>query len=287
MAIDPDKVLAAPPSVVPSGWDVDDVILYHLGLGAGVPPTDPGELAYVLEPDPKVLPTFGVIPASAASVVATKVDGLEFGSTLVLHGEHEIVVHRPLPASAPGATSSGRVVAVHDKGRSAVAVVQVDTSTEAGELLCSNRYSLFLKGAGGFGGDPGPAAEPFEPVGEPDAVIEVPTLPQQALIYRLSGDRNRLHADPGYAAKAGFERPILHGLCTWGTTCKAITDHLLDGDVTAVAGWSARFTGVVFPGEVLEVRCWRQGGTILATASVPERDAVVLSNGRRQVAGGA
>jgi acyl dehydratase len=173
------------------------------------------------------------------------------------------------------------VAGVHDKGKGALVVLETVTAdAESGRKLCTNRFSLFIVGEGGFGGDDGPpstAARPPERVA--DAVIDCATLPQQALIYRLSGDLNPLHADPEFAAKAGFERPILHGLCSYGIACRAAVDALLDGDVERVATYRARFAGVFFPGETLRVSLRHHDGDVLMSAASAERDAPVLSGG--------
>jgi acyl dehydratase len=278
MPLDPDIATAAPQSDFPDSWDADRVLLYHVGLGAGARPTDPAELAYVNERHLKVLPTFSVIPGFEAVRPAMQGPGLDYKISQMLHGEQELVVHNPLPPEASVVTTPA-VEAVYDKGKAGLLVLRGETRTTDGTLLCTNRFRLFIRGEGGFGGDSGPAAEPWEVSGEPALRAEVPTLPQQAAIYRLSGDRNPLHIDPSFAARAGFVRPILHGLCTYGMVCKAIVDGLLDGDTTAVGGWSARFAGSVYPGETLVVSAWKHDEGFLVQTEVGERGVVALSNG--------
>ena len=279
MPIDLDKALGASLPTASSGWVEKDVILYHLGLGAGVPATDPGELAYTYEnADLKVLPTFAVQPAFPMLAGIMGVDGLSFNLMSLLHGEQDIQLAGPLPTAATSSTS-GRVAEIWDKGKAALVVVEATTEDAKGQTLCVNRFSLFLRGEGGFGGDPGPSSsgEPA-PDRAPDHVVESPTLEQQALLFRLSGDINPLHADPAMATMAGFERPILHGLCSYGIVCKAAVDTALGGDVAAVARWQARFAGVVLPGQTIVTDLWDEGNKILVSAKVKETGAPVLSN---------
>ena len=277
MPIDREKALA---HVFPSGtggYGRDDVILYHLGVGAGVPPTDPNELRYTYEKDLEVLPSFATVARSGAGAAISDVPALKFDPRLLLHGEQDVEIHRPLP---PEATLSGhsRIADIFDKGKAALVIVEVVASDDAGPLY-TNRMSLFLRGEGGFGGPRGPEVGNEAPSRRPDGVIESRTLPQQALIYRLCGDKNPLHCDPEFAKAGGFDRPILHGLCSYGIVCKAIVDGALGGDPARVARWQARFRGVAFPGETYETRWWRDGERILAEAWSKDRSQIILSNG--------
>jgi acyl dehydratase len=276
--IDPAVATSTPYPDKVDSWDEDRVILYHLGLGAGTPPTDLDELNYVNERHLKVLPAFSVIPGFEAVRPSLQGPGLDYHLSKMLHGEQEVVVHAPLPPKAE-IVSTARVESVYDKGKAALAILRADTRTADGQELFTTRYSLFIRGEGGFGGDPSPAAEPWEPKGDPDVVVEQTTLPQQAAIYRLSGDRNPLHIDPKFAAKAGFDQPILHGLCTYGMVCKAVVDNVLDGDTTAVGRYYGRFAGSVFPGETLRTKIWNQDGRILVETTILDRDIVAISNG--------
>ena len=281
MPIDPSVALGAPIPSFTTTWDADDVILYHLGIGAGLGrPTDPAELAYTYEQRLAVLPSFGVIPAFPGLLTAFsgEVPGLAIDPALGLHGEQDLEIHQPIPTSG-SVENRPRVAALYDKGSAGVVVIEVE-SGPAGDPLFTNRFTVFARGEGGFGGDrnsPGPQNSP--PDREPDAVAESPTMRHQALIYRLSGDKNPLHADPDFAKLGGFDAPILHGLCTYGIACKAVVDTLLDGDVNAVARYQVRFTGVVFPGETVVTSMWREGERIVLSATTKERpDKAVLSN---------
>ena len=278
MPIDLEKAQGAELPPAEGSWGPDDVILYQLGIGAGLEaPTDPKELEYTYEKNLKVLPSFGVTPVFGAIGGLAQVPGIQINFALMLHGEQEIVVHRPIPPQAKIA-STGRIAAIYDKSKAALIVIETETREQGGEPLFTNRFSLFARGEGGFGGDSGPKARSERPDREPDLVATSRTLPWQALLYRMSGDKNPLHADPEFAKLGGFDTPILHGLCSYGIVCKAVVDHALDGAVEQVAGYHARFAGVVFPGETIETSMWREDGRILVTARALERDAPVISN---------
>ena len=277
MPIDPSQALGAELGEGQTSYTKDQVILYHLGVGAGQPPTEPNELEYTYEKNLKVLPSFGVIPTFGAMGNLGSVPGLEFNFAMLLHGEQDLEVHQPIPPEAT-LTNKARVAEIWDKRKAALVVLQVDSADESGKPLFTNRFSLFLRGEGGFGGEPGPKAGNAAPDREPDGIIESRSLPQQALIYRLSGDKNPLHADPEFAKMAGFDKPIIHGLCSYGIVCKAIVDGVLGGDVAKVARYQARFAGVGFPGETYVVSYWKEGDVILFRAKSKERDAKIISN---------
>jgi acyl dehydratase len=277
MPIDPSKALGFELGESQYTYTADDVILYHLGVGAGVPATDANELEYTYEKNLKVLPSFGVIPTFGSMGGLGNVPGLDFNFAMLLHGEQALEIHRPIPSEAT-ITNRGKVAEIWDKGKAALVVMQVDTTDEKGEPLFTNRFSLFLRGEGGFGGESGPKAGNVAPDRDPDGVIETTTLPQQALLYRLSGDKNPLHADPEFAKMAGFDTPIIHGLCSYGVVCKAVVDAALGGDVTKVAGYEARFAGVGFPGETYLISYWNEDGKILIAAQSKDRGAPIISN---------
>lgn len=277
MPIDIDKVVGSTLAPVETSWDPDDVILYHLGLGAGVPATDEGELEYCYEGKLKVLPSFAVVPVFSAIAGVVVLDGIQINPMMILHGEQEITIHKTLPTSAK-VSSTATVTDVFDKGKGAAIVVRVETTDEGGEALATNRFVIFARGEGGFGGPSGPAPGNDAPEREADHTFESPTLEQQALLYRLSGDKNPLHADPSFAAMGGFDRPILHGLCSYGIVCKAVVDGVLGGDVNRLAGYSARFAGVVFPGETIVTSVWEEGDKLIVSASSKDRGTPVISN---------
>ena len=279
MPINLDIALGAQLEPVEFSWSSSDVQLYHLALGAGQDPMDPGQLRYLTDGTPQVLPTFSSVAATFHMTEPPKVSfpGVDIELSRVLHASEAVTVPAPLPPSGSGRAIT-RVTDIWDKGKAAVLLNETTVTDPAGNLLWSTKRSIFARGEGGFGGDRGPSTSSETPDRAPDFTIDIPVLPQQALLYRLCGDRNPLHSDPGFAAAAGFPRPILHGLCTYGMTCKALVDTVLDGDAAQVASYGARFAGVVFPGETLRATVWEDGGAFVALVTVPAReDTVVLS----------
>jgi acyl dehydratase len=280
MPIDAAKALAAEPRSGEITWTPKDVLLYHLGIGAGLPATDPDELRYTLESRLQVLPSFATVAGSGAPGVISglSMPGVEVDLARVLHGGQSLTVHRPIPAEGR-ATATSRVAAVYDKGKAAILVLRTDVADADGPLW-TNDAQIYVRGEGGWGGDRGPATRLDPPAGQPDRTLERTVREDQALLYRLSGDWNPLHADPDFAKTAGFDRPILHGLCTYGMTLKAAVDTLLGGEVSRVRAYATRFAGVVFPGETLRIRLWKQaGGVVRAEVSAVERgDAPVLAD---------
>jgi acyl dehydratase len=279
MPIDVDVALNAELDPIEFSWASSDVQLYQLGLGAGADPMDHRELRYLVDDTPQVLPTFGTVAATfhATKPPTVQFPGIDIELSKVLHASERVEVPGPLPP-AGSAKAVTRFTDIWDKGKAAVILSETKVSTPDGTLLWTQKRSIFARGEGGFGGERGPSGSDATPGRAPDLEVDVPILPQQALLYRLCGDRNPLHSDPEFAAAAGFPQPILHGLCTYGMTCKAITDAVLDGDAAAVTAYGARFAGVAFPGETLKVGIWKEDGRLLANVFAPARDnAIVLS----------
>jgi acyl dehydratase len=267
MPIDPAAAIGADLGVTKFEWTSTDVLLYHLALGA-----DTTDLAYVLD-RLKVLPTFGVVAPNFRMFEppAVTFPGIDIDLSKVLHGTQSITVHAPLPTDGQ-AVAQSRIADVWDKGKAAVIIQEATVTTPTGDPLWTTRSGIFARGEGGFGGSRGSSDRLPAPTGDPVLEVEVPTLPQQALLYRLCGDRNPLHADPVFAAGAGFDRPILHGLCTYGVVCKALVDNLLSGDVSRVGSFSTRFAGILFPGETLRIRAWETPSGYVAAATATNRD---------------
>ncbi|MFF0493244.1 MaoC/PaaZ C-terminal domain-containing protein [Nocardia sp. NPDC003482] len=282
MPIDPKLALGAALPSQEFAWSPSDVQLYHLGLGAGARWTDPAELRYLDDRDPRVLPTFATVAHTLRMTEPPRVSfpGVEIDLAKVVHGSQEIVVHRPLPAEGK-ASSTGRISEIWDKGSSAVIVQETTVTGSDGAALWTARSSIFARGEGGFGGERGPSTKSELPDRAPDFDVATPTLPQQALLYRLCGDRNPLHSDPEFARGAGFPDPILHGLCTYGIVCKTAVDTVLGSDTSRVTGFRARFAGVLYPGETIRSRMWLGTGEVIIAATAPERDdAPVLGDVR-------
>jgi len=248
-----------------------DVILYALGVGCG-----PGHLQFVYEQDLKVLPTFAVIPAFPALFAMGST--MQVNPMMVLHGEQRIELYGPIPTSGK-LTTTPTVTAIYDKIKGALVVTETETVDAKGKRLFKNVFGAFARGEGGFGGDRGPSGQRnVPPDRKPDKVVEMKTLPQQALIYRLSGDMNPLHADPNFAKMGGFETPILHGLCTFGHVGRAVLEGFGGNDPARLKDFEVRFAGVVYPGETIVTEMWGENaGRIIVQARTRERGDLVIN----------
>jgi acyl dehydratase len=249
-----------------------DVMLYALGVGCG-----PEDLEFVYEQDLKVLPTFAVIPAFPALFAMGS--AMDVNPMMVLHGEQRIELDGPIPTSGR-LTTTPTVSAIYDKGKGALVVIETETVDAKGKLLFKNVFGAFARGEGGFGGDRGPSGpRNAPPEREPDTVVEMKTLPQQALLYRLCGDMNPLHADPGFAKIGGFDQPILHGLCTFGHVGRAVLKSFCGNDPSRLRDFEVRFAGVVYPGETIVTEMWdAKDGKILVQARTKERGELVINS---------
>ena len=277
MPIDLDAALGAELEPVEFSWTSNDIQLYHLALGAGSDPMDPRELRYLTDGTPQVLPTFSSVAASFHMTEPPRVSfpGIEIELSRVLHASEGVTVPAPLPPGG-SARATTRITDIWDKGKAAVILNETTVTDPDGVVLWTTKRSIFARGEGGFGGERGPSTSVWTPDRAPDVEIDIPVLPQQALLYRMCGDRNPLHSDPGFASAAGFPRPILHGLCTYGMTCKALVDTLLDGDTAGVGSYGARFAGVVFPGETIRASVWRDGDRHVGVVTAPAREGVTV-----------
>jgi 3-hydroxyacyl-CoA dehydrogenase/3a,7a,12a-trihydroxy-5b-cholest-24-enoyl-CoA hydratase len=283
MPIELAKALGASLPPMSFSWNEDTLMLYALGSGVGIDadPTSPAVLQYTFENGLKALPTFGVVPAFPALMGLMSVPGISFNPMMLLHGEQYLeVVKRPIPTSAT-TTSAGKIKALYDKGKGALVVIEVTTTSSDGTPIFKNEFGIFLRGEGGFGGEagPGPGNEP--PDRAPDAVVETRTVPHQALLYRLSGDKNPLHADPGFAKLGGFDRPILHGLCTFANVGRAVIQACAGDDPTRFRSIRVRFVRPVMPGETIVTEMWNAGkGEVIVRAKTKPNDTVVISNAK-------
>ncbi|WP_422006040.1 MaoC/PaaZ C-terminal domain-containing protein [Pyruvatibacter mobilis] len=279
MAIDYDHLMSLTSEGERFSYGDRETMLYALGVGMGRDPLAAKELPYVYEKDLKTVPTMATVIAWGAGPLRDS--GINY--LMVVHGEQKLTLHRPLPAAADIIADS-RVVGAWDKGADKGAVIVTETDirlADTDDKLCTLTSTTFARGDGGFGGPTDGAPKPHPlPDRAPDQTIEVDTRADQALLYRLSGDRNPLHADPEFATAAGFPAPILHGLCTYGTCCRAILGSVADYDHTAITGFDVRFSSPVFPGETILVDVWKDGPIASFRARLKERDVVVINNGK-------
>ena len=247
-------------------YEERDTMLYALGVGAK-------ELDFIFERGLKALPTFAVIPAFPALMGLSA--AVDINPVMILHGEQGFRIQKQIPSSGQ-LTTAGKVTGVYDKGKGALVTIETTTKDGGGDVVFTNTSGIFIRGAGGFGGERGPEAGNAAPDRAPDKSVEMPTLDIQAAIYRLSGDRNPLHIDPAFAKMAGFDRPILHGLCTFGHVGRAVLAEYCGNEPARFVSMSVRFSGVVYPGETIITDMWDAGsGKVLVSARTQDGRAVI------------
>jgi acyl dehydratase len=280
MPIDYDKIKNWQFPEIEQTYTAKDSILYALGVGYGHDPMDEAQLRFVYEKNLRAAPTMPVVMAHPGFWMRNPATGIDW--VKIVHGEQSLRIHRSIPASAT-VIGRMRVKAIVDKGKDKGALVYQERSIvdkASGAVLATLEHVTFCRGDGGIGkSDPAPPAPAAVPEGTPDAFCDLPTLPQAALIYRLCADPNPLHAEPAVAWAAGFSRPILHGLCTFGVAGHAILRTCCNYEPERLSGLSVRFSAPVYPGETIRTEMWRRGATVLFRSRVIERDMMVLSNG--------
>ena len=282
MAIDYDRLLHWPFAPVKQTYTEKDTMLYALSVGFGAAPLDEGQLRFVFEErDFVAVPTMAAVLGTPGFWLRDPATGVDWKR--VLHGEQGIELHRPLPVAAT-VLAQTQVTKIIDKGEGRGALIYSQREirdTRTGERLATLSSTTVARGEGGFGGPR--AAQPLPhtlPDREPDAVCELPTAPQAALFYRLSGDPNPLHADPVVARAAGFDAPILHGLCTLGIAGHAVLRSYCDYDPARFTSIRLRFSAPVYPGESIRTEMWRDGDVVSFRSLAPARNVTVLNNGR-------
>lgn len=283
MPIDYDAAVKLSRADQPFSYGDRETMLYALGVGMGADPLNMKELPFVYENGLKALPT----QATVAAWGAGNAGAIGMNYLMVVHGEQRLTMHKPMPTEAD-ILADWRVMEIVDKGPGKGAIIWNETVLKdkaSGAKICTLVGATFARGDGGCGGPSSGGPAPHDvPTRAPDAEITLQTRPDQALIYRLSGDRNPLHSDPGVAKAAGFDRPILHGLCTYGVCGRAVLQTFADYDPARIKALDVRFSSPVFPGEAIAVRMWKDGETISFEAAVPERSVTVIKNGRAIVA---
>jgi acyl dehydratase len=284
MPLDPDKLLALKIPDVEQSYGPRDCILYALGVGVGLDPIDMNELAFVYEKDLKVLPTYALVQGYAPYWLLNVDAGVTWAMTV--HGEQGLVLHEPV---APQGTVIGRyrIVDVVDKGADRGALVYSECQVidkASGRLLATLKQTTYCRADGGFGGARRETLPPHAlPDRAPDFACDLPTRPEMALIYRLSGDINPLHVDPEFARAGGYPQPILHGLATFGVAGHALLKTVCGYQPHRMNAMSGRFSAPVFPGETIRTEMWRDGGVVSFRARVIERDVVAINNGRAEI----
>jgi len=284
MAIQYDKLIRWDIPEVEQHLTKRDTILYALGVGLGSDPGDAKQLRYVYEDGLQALPTMAIILGYPGPWHAK--GDLGITRSHVVHGEQGLRIVKPLPVEGD-ITGKTRITGVVDKGKDKGALIMTECTVRekaSGDTVCTLTSTTFCRADGGFGGPDGPVkALHALPEAPPQHVCDLPTLPQAALIYRLSGDYNPLHADPAYAAKAGYKMPILHGRCTFSIAGHAILKTLCGYDPARFVSMEGRFSAPVYPGETVRTEMWRDGNIVSFRSTVPARAATVLNNGKAEI----
>jgi acyl dehydratase len=284
MAIDYDKLLALKIPDVEHSYSEKDTILYALGVGLGYDPVDANQLSFVYEKNLKALPTFAAVLGYPGFWVRDFPTGIDWVRSV--NGEQAITLHKPLAAQGT-VIGRTRILEVIDKGAGKGALIYAERKVAdkaSGAPIATVTQTTFCRADGGFGGPPRESPPVHQiPKRKPDLVCELPTRPEAALIYRLSGDRNPLHIDPAVAKAAGFERPILHGLATFGVAGHALLKSVCGYDPSRLLAFGGRFSAPVFPGETIRTEIWRDGAVVSFRAHVVERNVVAMNNGRAEV----
>ena len=281
MTINYDEIMDLTSENVEISYSDKDSILYSLGIGLGNDPMNLNELKYVYENSQSVLPSMATnFQYHSPLLLKTNINFI-----MVVHGEQRLSITNALPVSGDF-IANAKVIGCYDKGPAHGAIIEVETSVKNkkdNEEICKLVSTTFARGDGGFGGPESPKKEIFIPDGEPDYVSEVSTKPDQALIFRLSGDYNPLHSDPNFAKAAGFEKPILHGMCTYGIACRSLVNEICENDASKLKRFDCRFSSPVYPGETIITEMWKKDKMIYFNSKVKERDKLVLKNGVSEI----
>ena len=281
MPINYDEIMSMTSENVEISYSDKDSILYSLGVGLGNDPMNMAELKYVYENSQVALPSM----ATNFQYHSPLLLKANINFILVVHGEQKLSFTNPLPASG-NFISNAKVIGCYDKGAGKGAIIEVETTINQKKdntEICKLVSSTFARVEGGFGGPESPKNEIFKPEGEPDFVHEIETKPDQALIFRLSGDYNPLHSDPNFAKSAGFEKPILHGMCTYGIACRSVVESVCEGDAKRLKKFDCRFSSPVYPGETIVTEMWKDGDKVYYQSKVKERDKIVIKNGVSEI----
>ena len=281
MTINYDEIMNLMSENVEISYSDKDSILYSLGIGLGNDPMNLNELKYVYENSQSVLPSMATnFQYHSPLLLKTNINFI-----MVVHGEQRLSITNALPVSGDF-IANAKVIGCYDKGPARGAIIEVETTVKNkknNEEICKLVSTTFARGDGGFGGPDSPKKEIFIPDGEPDYVSEVSTKPDQALIFRLSGDYNPLHSDPNFAKAAGFEKPILHGMCTYGIACRSLVYEICENDASKLKRFDCRFSSPVYPGETIITEMWKKDKMIYFNSKVKERDKLVLKNGVSEI----